>query len=177
MRFQYFVGVGGAVCAILAGVARAVLIIVHDTNLNPPMLETLYLAIDLGILLAVLALALRLGKQLGLWGLAGIVIAFAGLIIIRTGDRSLFGAAAYTSGASLLAIGMAVTTVPLLRSRGLARITAALFLLSPVTAIVGAVLSMRAAAFVIGSACFSSAWITAGALLMLKGHSTDGETS
>jgi hypothetical protein len=103
----------GAVCAILAGASRAALIIAPGMGLSPPALETIYLAIDLAIQLALLALLTRLGNRLGLWGVAGVIMAITGLLVIRTGERSLFGAAAYPSGAGLLAIGMAVTTFPL----------------------------------------------------------------
>jgi hypothetical protein len=158
----------GAVCAILAGASRAALIIAPLRGLSHPALETIYLAIDLAILLALLALAIRFGSQLGLWGLLGLIVAITGLVVVRTGERSLFGASAYSSGAALLGIGMVVTMVPLLRFRGLGRITAALFMVSPVSAIAGSSLNMGTAGFDIASAFFSLGLIMSGALLLLE---------
>jgi len=158
----------GAACAILAGASRAALIIAPGMGLSPPALETIYLAIDLAIQLALLALLTRLGNRLGLWGVAGVIMAITGLLVIRTGERSLFGAAAYPSGAGLLAIGMAVTTFPLIRVRGLGRLTAILFAMSPATAIIASTLNIGTAGFNIASAFFSLALIAAGAMLMFE---------
>ena len=160
----------GAVCAILAGASRAALIIAPRMGLSPPALETLYLAIDLAILLALLALLTRLGNRLSLWGFAGVVMAITGLLVIRTGERGLFGAAAYSSGAGLLAIGLAVTTFPFMRVQGLGRLTAILFVMSPATAIIASTLKLGTAGFNIASAFFGAALIAAGAMLMLEAN-------
>jgi hypothetical protein len=158
----------GAVCAILAGTSRAALIIAPGMGLSPPALETIYLAIDLAIQLALLALLTRLGNRLSLWGVAGVIMAITGLLVIRTGERSLFGAAAYPAGAGLLAIGMAVTTFPFIRVQGLGRLTAILFVMSPATAIIASTLNIGTAGFNIASAFFSLALISAGAMLMFE---------
>jgi hypothetical protein len=158
----------GAFCAILAGASRAALIVAPMRGLSTPALESVYLAIDLAILLTLFALAARLGNQLGLVGLLGLVLAVTGLLVIRTGERSLFGVTAYSSGAGLLAIGMAVITIPFLRFRGFGSVAAALFILSPVVAIIGSTLNIGTAASRIASAIFSLALIAAGGMLALS---------
>jgi hypothetical protein len=167
----------GAVCAILAGVARVVLIVAPGKSISHPALETIYLAIDLAILLALLALIMRLGNRLQLWGVVGVMMAITGLLVIRTGERSLFGIAAYTSGAALLAIGMAVTTLPFIRVQGLGRISAILFLMSPLTAIIASVAKMGAAGFAIASAFFGLALIAAGAMLIFERDSIGNDVA
>jgi drug/metabolite transporter (DMT)-like permease len=158
----------GAVCAMLAGISRTALIIAPGMGLGHPALETIYLAIDVAIQLALLALLTQLGNRLSLWGVAGVIMATTGLLVIRTGERSLFGAAAYSSGAGLLAIGMAVTTFPFIRVQGLGRLMAILFMMSPATAIIATALNIESTGSNIASALFSLALITAGAMLMFE---------
>jgi hypothetical protein len=167
----------GAVCAILAGISRAALIIAPGMVLSHPALETIYLAIDLAIQLALLALLTRLGNRLGMWGVAGVIMAITGLLVIRTGERSLFGAAAYSSGAGLLAIGMAVTTFPFIRVPGLGRLMAILFVMSPATAIIASALNIASAGLNIASALFSLALIAAGAMLMFEENPRKGNNT
>jgi len=158
----------GAVCAILAGISRAALIIAPGPGLSHAALETFYLAIDLAIQLALLALLTLLGNRLSGWGVAGVIMAITGLLVIPTGERSLFGAEAYSSGAGLLAIGMAVATFPFIRVQGLGRLMAILFLMSPATAIIASALNIGLAGFNIAIVFFSLALIVAGAMLMFE---------
>ncbi|MDB5707114.1 MAG: hypothetical protein JWN66_4230 [Sphingomonas bacterium] len=162
----------GGVAAILAGILRAVLIGVPLTTLGPSGLETLYLAIDLAILLGLVGLAVKFGHWLGLWGLIGLIVAAAGLLIIRTGDRTLVPAA-YQSGAALLAIGMAAMSAPLLRAPGIGRIAAALLIASPVAGIIGAAAGSTIIASDVATALFSAGLIALG-LTLLRSNAPAG---
>ena len=160
------IGHGGAIAAILAGLVRAVLIIAPLTGLDTAGLETLYLAVDLAILLALFGIATRLGDRLGRWGVLGLIMAAVGLLVIRTGERSLFGAAAYPAGSALLAIGLAIALAPLLRTGGTGRVAATLLIASPIAAILGGVLGLAALASTLATALFSAGLIAIGLTLL-----------
>jgi hypothetical protein len=162
----------GGVAAILAGLVRATLIVAPLDMLGQAGLETLYLAIDLAILLALIGLAVRFATWLGLWGLIGLVIAVTGLLIIRTGDRTLIPTA-YQSGGALLAIGAAIATAPLLRSRGIDRIVAMLLIASPVAGIVGAASGVAMLASTVATALFSAGLVALG-LMLLRSDASAG---
>jgi hypothetical protein len=156
----------GAIAAIIAGLVRAVLIVAPLNSLGVAGLETLYLAIDLAILLALFGIAVRLADRLGLLGVLGLIPAAIGLLVIRTGERSLFGAAAYPSGSALLAIGLAIAVAPLLRTGGTGRVAAILLIASPAAAILGGVLGLAALASTLATALFSTGLIALGLTLL-----------
>ena len=158
----------GAVAAIIAGLVRAALIIAPLSSLGAAELETLYLAIDLAILLALFGIAVRLSDRLGLLGVLGLILAAIGLLVIRTGERSLFEAAAYPSGSALLAIGLAIAAAPLLRTGGTGRIAAILFIASPAIAILGSALGLAALASTLATAVFSAGLIAIGLTLLRR---------
>lgn len=158
----------GAAAAIAAGLTRAILIVAPLSGLGSKGLETLYLAIDLAILLALFGTIDRLGDRLGRWGLLGLPITAGGLFIIRTGERSLFGANAYASGSAALAIGLAIATAPLLRTGGTGRVAAILFIASPTAAILGSFLGLAVLAAPLATALFSAGLIALGLSLLRR---------
>lgn len=158
----------GAVAAIAAGLARAVLIVVPLSGLGSRGLETFYLAIDLAILLAVFGIIDRLGDRLGRWALLGLPITAGGLFIIRTGERSLFGVNAYSSGSAALAIGLAIATAPLLRVGGVGRVAAILFIASPIAEILGGLFGLAAQASMLATALFSAGLVVLGLTLLAR---------
>jgi len=164
MRFLTL-GHVGAAAAVIAGLVRALLIVVPLGTLSPAVRESLYLGVDFAILLALFGIAAHRGNKPGPCTVLGLIMAGAGVLVIRTGERSLFGAAAYPTGSALLAIGLAVTSIPLLGLRGSGRIAAILLIASPVIAIIGSISGLAAVGSTLATALFSAGLIAIGLTL------------
>lgn len=172
MADRDFLGLAGA-CAVLAAVARGALILTPLTHLPPPVRETIYLLVDFGIVMGLFGLQMRFGERLGRIGLAGLLLALGGVLVIRTGERSLLGPSAYQVGAATLAIGCAVMSAPLLRRGLLERLIALAWLGSPAASVVAGFAGRPALGFALASALFSLGLFFAG-VSMVKSRSARG---
>lgn len=158
---------GGA--AILAGVLHAASALPPGTlPLDERQLQTMYLVVDALLVLGIAGVLGRLGGSL--LGVAGFVGVVAGTMIIRTGGRSTFGAASYSSGSTLLAAGLAVLALPLLRLGGTWRLAGLCWLASLGLGVLSLLPNIvpadwRGASYMAASLLFSAGMIAAGAAL------------
>lgn len=100
----------GAVAAMMAGVLRA------GTSFNAYStsgveIEALYLAIDLLLLFAIVAVYAYVRERSGWMGLVGFILALAGTGSIVGPDGTLGGVDMYVAGATTLSIGLTVLSV------------------------------------------------------------------
>lgn len=104
----------GAVGAMLGGALR---IIAAFVPYDPAAawLELLYAAIDLGLMFALIGLAVDQGERLGRLGLVPLVIAIAAIASIIGPDSRAFGIDWYMAGAGLFLAALATLSLVMLK--------------------------------------------------------------
>jgi len=128
---------------LLAGVTRLLLALAPGGGLARPWAETLYMSVDLGLLFGLTGFYLRHAGRRSAIGALGLLIAVAGVLAIRTGERSVLGPAAYGAGSSMMVVGCALLSAPQLSSRTLAAAAAGLWWAVLVVVSAGGVLGHR----------------------------------
>jgi hypothetical protein len=81
--------------------------------------QSIYMALDLMLMLAVVGLCQAQGQRWGLVGQIGFVLAACGLGVISGQNGQLFGVKIYDVGSPVLALGMVLVSVAQLRVRSL----------------------------------------------------------
>ena len=112
-------GTAAGVLSVLAAAVRLATII-PGWLASPAIAEQIYFGIDLLLTLGLIGMVVELDGFRTPIGMLGFLSALVGLLVIRTGPR-LAGASAYQAGSALIAIGLAMAGVSLVRTRGLAR--------------------------------------------------------
>jgi len=127
--------------------------------------EGLYGIIDLCLLIGLIALHVAMAGRTGVVGLAGFLIALAGLASIVGPDASMFGIDFYRMGATVFVAGLAVTSVALLRA-GVVQASAWLWL---ATFAAGLAASFFPLAFMVAGVCLGAGYAIAG-MALLRGR-------
>jgi hypothetical protein len=151
----------GAVAAMTAGILRA------GTSFNAysasgVAVEVLYLAIDLLLLFALVAIYAYVRERSGWLGLAGFVLALAGTSCIVGPDGTLGGVDMYVAGATTLSIGLAVLSVGAWRATALPRAVCALWIGSTLIGVGGHVVQGLGATFTMAGLAFGVGFFLAG---------------
>jgi len=110
----------GAIAAAVAGTLEIVAQIVPYVP-DSPGLETLYGAVDLAFLTALVALLAVLAPRLGWATLSLLVIAIAGVASIVGPDKTAFGIDFYRLGSGVFVLALGAAAIPLVRQDGLRR--------------------------------------------------------
>lgn len=149
----------GAWGAILGGGLRIVAAFVPNMP-NSATLETLYGAIDIGLLFGLVAIYLDGASAAGRTGLAGFTIALAGLASILGPDAPAFGIDFYLAGSLILLIGLSVLASAFWRAGHQVR-PAQAWLLSAMLAIAGGALE-QPLLIAAGGVAFGLGFVLAG---------------
>lgn len=127
----------------LAGVATivgAAIDIVAPFLIYPRLTGTqphlVYVLIDLLLLFGMLGVWSASQRTASALGLAGLVLALLGVMLVRTSSAAIFGEASYMIASSLWSIGMVVWAVDLWRAKAF-RVPAVLWIVALVIGLVG----------------------------------------
>ena len=123
--------------AVLLGVAIDVVapFLIYP-RLVEPQPHLVYALIDLLLLAGMLGARAVTARATGAVGLAGFVVAIAGVLLVRTSAAEVFGAASYMIASAIWSIGMVIWAVDLLRARVL-RLSAWLWIAALAIGLVG----------------------------------------
>lgn len=161
----------------LAGVAGIVGGLIHllgplaYPHMGEVARQSIWIMIDLLLLLAMLGLQATAGRALGRLGLSGFVLALAAVLLVRSAATNVLGPNTYEIAASLWSIGMAVVASALLRERLPYRAPAMLWIAALAIGGVGLALNGAPAAHQVAGACFGLAFISLGVQLFRShGH-------
>lgn len=124
--------------------------------------ELLYLAIDLLLLFAIVAVYAYVRERSGWNGLVGFVLALAGTGSIVGPDKTLGGVDMYVAGATTLSIGLAVLSVGAWRSVALPRSVCALWIGSTLIGIGGYFVEGPGVLFTLAGLAFGTGFLLAG---------------
>jgi len=153
-----------ALAAIAAGALRLVSPF-FDWSSPTPGLEAFALVVDLGLLFGLSGFYFAKAAQLGLWGLAGYIVASAGLAVITGPDGVALGIDIYAAGVHVIGIGLLVFSVALLMA-GVARLAGFAWIAAAAVSVAGGSLGQGELAFTIAGICFALGFIAAGADLL-----------
>lgn len=149
-----------ALLAIVGGLLRVAAVFAPWPPDNTP-LAALYLAIDLALLFGLMGVYLANHRRLGILGLAGFAIAAAGLALIAGPDQVKSGHDSYYRGVLIIAGGLGVLSIQLLRQRIMV-LAAASWLASIACGAVGAALGYPAKGFIVAGVLFGLGFVVAG---------------
>jgi|SRR5215471_11197926 len=153
---------GGA--AVLAGVLRAV------ASFGPGGSEverqSLYLVIDLLLLLGLFTAYAQNHVAVGRWGATGFLTAVAGILVVRS-SRAVPGLDLYPAGALAVAIGWVLLSTVWWRKAHGAWFVPLLLVLSLMTGLVGQIAQRSAGVFVASGVIFGAAMIGVGYQVLL----------
>lgn len=153
-----------AIAAIAAGALRLVSPFL-DWSSPTPGLEVFALVVDLGLLFGLSGFYFAKAAQLGLWGLAGYIVAAGGLAVITGPDGVAFGLDIYAAGVHVIGIGLSVFSVALLMA-GVARLAAFAWIAAAVIGSAGPALGQGDISFMIAGISFALGFIAAGVDLL-----------
>jgi len=153
----------GAAAAIVGGGLRIASTFIHY-HPDTAWLEALYGVIDVCFLVGLIAVYVSVAGRVGVFGLAGFLVALAGVASIVGPDAIALGVDFYRAGALVFVSGLAVLGVALIRA-GAMRVSAWLWI-----ATLGAALAARVApeAFLVSGVCVGAGFVVAG-LNLLRG--------
>lgn len=149
----------GVSCCI-GGVLR-VLAAFLPWDSGAPGLEILALMIDLALLYGVIGIYLLYAGALGLAGLIGFLLASAGIASIVGPDTQIAGLDTYRLGSQVIALGLLILSVQLLRA-GALQVPAALWVFSVVAGAGGLLLGHEAQGFLVAGVLFGLGFLRAG---------------
>jgi hypothetical protein len=118
----------GGIAAICGGGLRVVAAFIPYTP-GSAMLETLYAAIDVGLLFGLIAIYLGSAGATGRLGLTGFCVSLTGLASIVGPDAPAFGIDFYQLGSAIFVLGLMPLAVQLIRLR-IQRLAGAAWLIS-----------------------------------------------
>jgi hypothetical protein len=153
----------GAVAAMTAGALRAVSAFL-PADPTSTSLAVLYLVIDVGIVLGLIAWYFAQHAWVGAWGTAGFIVAVVGVEIIRS-TAAIPGLALYPSGALLLVAGVDVLAVRAWRAGQLPTWVPGLLVFSSVIGPVGYLAPTLGMAFVVSGLTFAIGFAGLGAVV------------
>ena len=125
-------------------------------------IELLYLAIDLLLLFAIVAVYAYVRDRSGWLTLVGFILALAGTGSIVGPDKALGGVDMYVAGATTLSIGLALLSVGAWRSVALPRTVCALWVGSTLIGVGGYVVQGRGVLFTLAGLAFGLGFLLAG---------------
>lgn len=104
----------GAIAAFAAGILEITAQIIPYVP-NDPALETLYGAVDIAFLTALVAMVGVLAPRLGWAALLPLLLAIAGVASIVGPDKTAFGIDFYQLGSAVFVLALGIAALPLLR--------------------------------------------------------------
>lgn len=147
--------------AIIGAVIDIVAPFVIYPHLVEPQPHLVYVAIDLLLMFGMLGVWAASQRAASPLGLAGLVLALLGLMLVRTSSARMFGEASYMIASSIWSIGMAVWAVDLLWTRTF-RIAAGLWIAALVIGLVGVALKDHGPVAHVAKMSFILGFIAAG---------------
>jgi hypothetical protein len=149
-----------AYLAILGGGLRIATAFVQWTPVGVP-LEALYLVIDLALLFGLMGIYLAHHRRLGVLGLAGFAVAAAGLAFIAAPSQIKFGIGSYYTGVLIIAGGLALLSLQMLRQRIMV-LAGAFWLASIAAGAAGAAAGFPEQGFIVAGVLFGLGFVSAG---------------
>ncbi|MBM9590555.1 hypothetical protein JWG41_08890 [Leptospira sp. 201903075] len=160
----------GAYCAIFAGALRCFAAFASEF-MSGFYLESLYFAIDICLLFAVLGFYFQYYEKLKVPALIGFISCMTGIGLLIGPDQSATGLNVYPYGAGILSIGLILISLDSWKSNVISKWTPGIYILSVLTGSVGFFVSELAWLFVFGGILFGISFIGMG-FSLLKSSST-----
>lgn len=151
----------GALAAVAAGVLRAVSAFVPAT-VTLDTLEWFYLVIDILLMFGVIAVYSYQHAESGAWGFVGFVLTAVGIESIGGPDGKIGVVDVYTTGASVIGIGLVLLAVASWRAKRLPRYVPAVWMLSSEVGVIAVFAHMSGSAFQIAGVLFGLGFVGAG---------------
>lgn len=157
----------GAYGAILGGALRIIAAFVPFTP-ESAALEAFYAVIDLSLMAGLAAIYGAHASRFGLVGLAGFLLAFAGLASIIGPDPMMFGIDFYQLGVGVIGLGTVLLGLRMVVLQGL-RTPGSCWLLAFVAGLVAST-GIGAVAFMLAGILFGAGFVAAGVALLRRGQ-------
>lgn len=164
MRDIWLYRFAGAAAMLGGGLRIATAFVPWDSN--SALLELLALKIDLLCLFGLLGIYLANRTQVGVVGLLAFMVAGSGIASIVGPDTMAFDIDTYQAGVAVIAIGLAVFGITLLRAGLLPRIAGVCWILSLVVGHAGALAGYGSEGFLIGGVLFGAGFVAGGLSLV-----------
>lgn len=160
MAYAALVRLAG-LAAIIAGVLRtgAAFFPASDPSVAQ---EWFFLVVDILLLFGVCGVFAYQHVEGGVWGFAGFLLSAIGIEMIGGPDGTLGDVDVYTSGVSLIGIGIVGLAIGSWQARRLPRYVAMLWILSTTTGLISFILPGSVVPFMVSGVTFGLAFVGAG---------------